>query len=72
MTAYLGVTVHYITKDWELRSEVLSFAELEGRHSGENQAAHLYSVLKDYNVFDKVHFSIDVEQMDPELIVLHS
>jgi hypothetical protein len=46
MTAYIGVTAHWISEDWELRSAVLSFQELPGSHSGENMAAHLLEVVK--------------------------
>lgn len=54
MTAFVGMTAHYITNEWKLVTALLSFDELEGSHSGENQAAHMYKVLKKFNVLDKV------------------
>lgn len=54
MTAYLGITAHFLTADWELRSVLLAFAELQGRHTAENIAATLYSVIKDFGIEDKV------------------
>lgn len=54
MTAYLAVTVHWITTNWILRSELLSFSELEGSHSGENQAELLYRLVKKTGIEDKV------------------
>lgn len=57
MTAYLAVTIHWIDKDWCLRGEILSFAEIEGSHSGENMSEILYDVFKDYGILDKVYIS---------------
>jgi hypothetical protein len=54
MTAYLAVTGHWLTAEWQLRSELLSFSEIDGSHSGENMAEELYSVLKEYNITHKV------------------
>lgn len=54
MTAYLAVTGHWITREWQLRSEILSFSELEGSHSGENMGEELYVVLEKYNITHKV------------------
>lgn len=54
MTAYLAITAHYITADWTLRTELLSFGELLGSHSGENMAQELYDICKKYNIVHKV------------------
>ncbi|KAL6304925.1 hypothetical protein BKA93DRAFT_719025, partial [Sparassis latifolia] len=51
--AYLAVTVHYITDDWELRTELLAFSELEGSHSGENTGLVLYQICSRYGILDK-------------------
>jgi hypothetical protein len=56
MIAYLAVTAHFFTADWELRSELLSFRELEGRHTGENISKELYDVIKEFGIQDKVRF----------------
>jgi hypothetical protein len=58
MTSYLAVTGHWITQDWHLRSELLSFAELEGSHSGENIGEELYAILGKFSISDKVRKSI--------------
>ncbi|KAG1850741.1 hypothetical protein C8R48DRAFT_778089 [Suillus tomentosus] len=50
MTAYLAVTGHWVTKEWKLRSELLSFSELEESHSGKNMGDKLYNILKKYNI----------------------
>ena len=54
MTPFIGVTVHFIDKTWNLRSHLLSFDTLPGSHTSENQAAHLLNIFADYDVKDKV------------------
>lgn len=56
MIAYLAVTAHFFTADWELCSELLSFRELEGRHTGKNISEELYEVIKKFGIQDKVGF----------------
>jgi hypothetical protein len=46
MKAYIAVTAHFVTDDWELKSELILFAELPGSHSGANMAAHLFNLTK--------------------------
>jgi hypothetical protein len=54
MTAYLAVMAHWLTEDWQLRSELLAFSELGGSHSGENIGQELYNVAYKYDIEDKV------------------
>lgn len=54
MTAYFGMMAHYVNAEWELVTELISFEELEGSHSGENQAAHVHKVLKRFGILAKV------------------
>jgi hypothetical protein len=54
MTSYLAITGHWLSSEWELRSELLSFSELEGSHSGENIGQELYDFLQKYDIRDKV------------------
>jgi hypothetical protein len=54
MTAYLGVTGHFLTAEWELCSVLLAFMELQGRHTAENTADALYTVIKDFGIEGKV------------------
>jgi hypothetical protein len=50
---------HYIDapvdkpSEWELKSKVLGFEELQGRHSGANIAAKVVEVLDQYEIRDK-------------------
>lgn len=57
MTAYFGMMVHFITNDWDLRSELLSFNKLDGSHTGENQALHMYNVFCKFGILNKVCLS---------------
>ncbi|RDB19757.1 hypothetical protein Hypma_013237 [Hypsizygus marmoreus] len=57
MQAYLAVTAHYITDDWVLRAELLTFDELAGSHSGENTAEVLYDILDKTKIKEKVSLS---------------
>lgn len=54
MTAYFGMMSHYITSDWQIATDLISFNELGGSHSGENQAAHMYKILKRNGIIEKV------------------
>jgi hypothetical protein len=54
MVAYVGVTAHWITEQWELRSEVVSFHGLSGPHTGETVGGHLYGVVKTHIGGEKV------------------
>lgn len=46
-----------------MQSRLLSFSELKGSHTGENQAAHLYSVYKGYGIVNKVRILIQIESL---------
>lgn len=54
MTAYFGMMSHYITSKWQLKSDLISFDELGGSHLGENQANHMYTIIKRFGIADKV------------------
>jgi hypothetical protein len=57
---YLGITAHYIDSpkdqpyEWQLKSKILGFEELQGRHSGENMASTISEVLDTYEIKEKV------------------
>ena len=61
---YLAITVHYIDSladqpdEWQLKSKVLAFQELPGRHNGENLATTLNKVINRYDIQDKVSYSV--------------
>lgn len=57
---FFSVTGHYIwspddkPQQWELRREQLSFAHIEGNHSGQNIARMLIDSIDTYNLREKV------------------
>ena len=52
--AYLGVTAHYITPTWELKSCSLQTREVKERHTAENVAAELTHVVEEWGLQEKV------------------
>ena len=56
---YLAVTAHYIASpegqanNWELRSKVLGYTDIEGNHSGANTAAVILQVVDRYGIRQK-------------------
>jgi hypothetical protein len=55
---FLGITAHWISKDWELKSILLDFCHLEGSHSGENMSEVFFKVLKEFGILTKVSYLI--------------
>lgn len=71
MTAYLAITAHYITADWELKSDLLSFQELEGSHSGENIGDVLFNTVVKHGLANKVRAHwLCPSKFDPDLTSL--
>ena len=52
--SYLGVTVHLVTSDWELKSCVLQTREVKERHTAVNVAGELRSVAGEWKIADKI------------------
>ena len=47
--SYLTITVHYISKDWLMRSHVLGTMLLEERHTGENLSKWMLKMVRKFN-----------------------
>ncbi|GES80816.1 zinc finger BED domain-containing protein RICESLEEPER 2-like [Rhizophagus clarus] len=52
--SFLGITIHWITSNWKLKSTVLDFFHIEGPHSGENIASKFFEILKEFNLLPKI------------------
>jgi hypothetical protein len=52
--AFLGITAHWITKDWELKEILIDFYKLVGSHSGENLAEAFMNCINEFNILTKV------------------
>lgn len=54
---FLGISVHWIDRDWRLRSSTLDFGTLSGPHTGENLAKRFLDILQDFSIATKVGWS---------------
>jgi hypothetical protein len=52
--AFLGAIAYMITPEWELKSFVLGFEPLSGRHTGNNLATIILKLLEYYNIKDRL------------------
>jgi len=53
---FLGITIHYVDINWELKHFLLDFSILLGPHSGENLALKFLEILKNFNIATKVNY----------------
>lgn len=51
---FLGVTAHWIDKEWHQKELVIGFEPLHGTHTGENLAEALANVIERFNLGDKL------------------
>ncbi|KAG1718294.1 hypothetical protein EDD22DRAFT_731633, partial [Suillus occidentalis] len=51
--SYLAVTGHWMTREWQLHSELLSFSEVLGSYTGKNLGEELYDVLDKFGISNK-------------------
>jgi hypothetical protein len=55
--------VHYIATDGQLKHNVLGVRELEGDHSGENQAV-VIAVILDFQIVTKLGFLLGIMMVE--------
>ena len=51
---YVSVVAHYVNSDWELQKRVLGLRLIEVKHSGENIAERIASVVEEFGLIDKI------------------
>ena len=51
---YISVVAHYVNADWELQKRVICFRLIEVKHSGENIAEGIASVVQEFDLIDKI------------------
>ena len=51
---YISVVAHYVNADWELQKRVIGFRLIEVKHSGENIAERIASVVEEFGLIDKI------------------
>ena len=52
--AFLGITMHYINNDWEVKRCLLDFIPIEGSHTGALILNNLAEILQEFNISDKI------------------
>lgn len=55
---FLGITAHWVTSNWELKSTIIDFIKLEGPHSGKNIKEVFLNSLNNLGITTKVNFYI--------------
>jgi len=51
--AYLGLTIHFIDNDWNLRNFLLDLMSFTTRHTGTNIADAIISILRKFHILEK-------------------
>ena len=51
---FLCVTLHSIDENWILKTQVLAFRHIPGKHTGANMALVLQTILKEYKIEDRI------------------
>ncbi len=50
----MGITIHYINKNWQLQSNLLDMMELNSSHSGLYLFQKLTASLIDFNIENRI------------------
>jgi hypothetical protein len=53
-TAFLGITMHYINNNWEVKKCLLDIIPIEGSHTATLILTKLTDVLQDFNISNKI------------------
>lgn len=53
-TAFLGITMHYITNNWTMKKCLLDFISIEGSHSAALILTKLTDVLQEFNISNRI------------------
>jgi hypothetical protein len=51
----MGVTAHWVSEDFKMKSLLLAMKEMKGCHSGEEQAMTVLKILADFGISSKLH-----------------
>jgi len=54
----ISMIAHFVDENWERRHLQLSMSRLYGGHSGENLAAHIVPILRDWGIDNRIGFFI--------------
>ena len=48
--SYISLTIHYVDKDWMLKSKILAFAHIQPPHTGNDLSLKVLEFLKDWGI----------------------
>jgi hypothetical protein len=51
---YLGISAHWISNDWKLKSTLIEFVDTQGESEGKNIAAPFWKALIQFKLESKV------------------
>jgi hypothetical protein len=51
---YISVVAHYVNADWDLQKKVIGLRLIEVKHTGENIAEKIESVIQEFGLVDKM------------------
>ena len=55
MHSYLGVTCHFVSETWEVKSLLIACSQLHGRHTGENIVSEFEEIITRHKLSDKLY-----------------
>ncbi|XP_026399401.1 zinc finger BED domain-containing protein RICESLEEPER 2-like [Papaver somniferum] len=59
--SYLGITAHFIDKNWVLQKRIITYALIDTSHTGENIAEFIFrKLVHDWSISEKL-FSLDMD-----------
>lgn len=47
---YLGVTIHFVNDDWDLKTYTLGILEISESHTAETTSDAIYNLLKEFEI----------------------
>jgi hypothetical protein len=53
-TSFLGITMHYINDDWEIKKCLLDFIPIEGSHTGILISTKLIEIFSEFDISDRI------------------
>lgn len=59
MRSFLGITAHYLSEEWSLKSAVLGCNRVVSRHTAENIMLWYEKIISDFHVKEKIKHVTD-------------
>jgi hypothetical protein len=56
--AYMAVVIHYINRDYKVRTRLIALRHFRGGHDGTNQAKLLVRIIKEYELKERLRYFV--------------